>query len=97
VGGYSTDHISIACALLSADFPARSGGGNSREMHHKFPDILSFISNSETQHPGEAIASGTVPTGRGLELGRFLNPNDAVELEIERIGMLRNRIVRDSC
>ena len=45
-------------------------------------------------HPGEVIASGTVPTGCGLELGRFLKPNDVVELEIERIGVLRNKIVR---
>jgi 2-keto-4-pentenoate hydratase/2-oxohepta-3-ene-1,7-dioic acid hydratase in catechol pathway len=43
---------------------------------------------------GEVIASGTVPTGCGLELGRFLQPGDVVELEIERIGVLRNRIVR---
>ncbi len=72
----------------------RWGGGNSREMHHKFNDILAFISREETLHPGEVIASGTVPTGCGLELGRFLEPNDVVELEIERIGVLRNRIVR---
>jgi len=72
----------------------RWGGGNSRDMHHKFNDILGFISRSETLYPGEVIASGTVPTGCGLELGRFLSPNDVVELEIERIGILRNRIVR---
>jgi 2-keto-4-pentenoate hydratase/2-oxohepta-3-ene-1,7-dioic acid hydratase in catechol pathway len=72
----------------------RWGGGNSREMQHKFPDILAFISQSETLHPGEVIASGTVGTGCGLELERFLKPNDVVELEIERIGILRNRIVR---
>ena len=72
----------------------RWGGGNSRDMHHKFNDILAFISRSETLHPGEVIASGTVPTGCGLELGRFLAPNDVIELEIERIGTLRNRIVR---
>jgi 2-keto-4-pentenoate hydratase/2-oxohepta-3-ene-1,7-dioic acid hydratase in catechol pathway len=72
----------------------RWGGGNSRDMHHKFNDILAFISRSETLYPGEVIASGTVPTGCGLELGRFLSPDDVVELEIERIGILRNRIVR---
>jgi 2-keto-4-pentenoate hydratase/2-oxohepta-3-ene-1,7-dioic acid hydratase in catechol pathway len=72
----------------------RWGGGNSRDMHHKFNDILVFISRSETLHPGEVIASGTVPTGCGLELNRFLTPNDVIELEIERIGILRNRIVR---
>jgi 2-keto-4-pentenoate hydratase/2-oxohepta-3-ene-1,7-dioic acid hydratase in catechol pathway len=72
----------------------RWGGGNSSQMHHSFNAILAFISRSETLYPGEVIASGTVPTGCGLELGRFLKPNDVVELEIERIGVLRNRIVR---
>jgi 2-keto-4-pentenoate hydratase/2-oxohepta-3-ene-1,7-dioic acid hydratase in catechol pathway len=72
----------------------RRGGGNSSGMHHGFPDILAFISQSETLYPGEVIASGTVGTGCGLEIDRFLEPGDVVELEIERIGVLRNRIVR---
>jgi 2-keto-4-pentenoate hydratase/2-oxohepta-3-ene-1,7-dioic acid hydratase in catechol pathway len=72
----------------------RWGGGNSSQMHHTFNAIIAFISQSETLHPGEVIASGTVPTGCGLELGRFLSPGDVVELEIEKIGTLRNRIIR---
>jgi 2-keto-4-pentenoate hydratase/2-oxohepta-3-ene-1,7-dioic acid hydratase in catechol pathway len=72
----------------------RWGGGSSSAMHHKFPDILAHISNSETLHAGEVIGSGTVGTGCGLELGRYLNAGDVVELEIEKIGVLRNRVVR---
>jgi 2-keto-4-pentenoate hydratase/2-oxohepta-3-ene-1,7-dioic acid hydratase in catechol pathway len=72
----------------------RWGGGSSADMHHSFADIVSFVSRDETLRGGEVIASGTVPTGCGLELGRFLNPGDVIELEIERIGVLRNRIVR---
>ncbi len=72
----------------------RWGGGNSKDMHHSFAKILSFISTSETLYPGEVIASGTVPTGCGLELNRFLKPNDVVELEIEKIGVLKNKIIR---
>jgi 2-keto-4-pentenoate hydratase/2-oxohepta-3-ene-1,7-dioic acid hydratase in catechol pathway len=34
-----------------------------------------------------------VGTGCGLELDRFLQPGDEVELEIEHIGVLRNRVV----
>jgi 2-keto-4-pentenoate hydratase/2-oxohepta-3-ene-1,7-dioic acid hydratase in catechol pathway len=26
--------------------------------------------------------------------GRFLNPGDVIELEVERIGVLRNRIIK---
>jgi 2-keto-4-pentenoate hydratase/2-oxohepta-3-ene-1,7-dioic acid hydratase in catechol pathway len=73
----------------------RWGGGSSAGMHHSFADIVSFVSRDETLRGGEVIASGTVPTGCGLELGRFLNPGDVVELEVERIGTLRNRIVRN--
>lgn len=72
----------------------RWGGGNSGQMHHKWPAILAHISQSETIYAGEVIASGTVGTGCGLELGRKLSPGDVIELEIEKIGVLRNRIVR---
>ena len=32
--------------------------------------------------------------GCGLEQMRFLNPGDVVELEVEGIGILRNRVVK---
>lgn len=72
----------------------RWGGGNSSEMQHSFAEIVAFVSTSETLHPGENIASGTVSTGCGLELFGFFKPDDVIELEIETIGVLRNRIVR---
>jgi 2-keto-4-pentenoate hydratase/2-oxohepta-3-ene-1,7-dioic acid hydratase in catechol pathway len=70
----------------------RWGGGNSGSMHHKWPAILAHISQSETIHAGEIIGSGTVGTGCGFELGRQLQDGDIVELEIEKIGTLRNRV-----
>lgn len=70
------------------------GGGHSGAMHHQFEDIIAFISQSETLHAGEIIGSGTVGTGCGLELGRYLSSGDVVELEIEKIGILRNRFVK---
>jgi 2-keto-4-pentenoate hydratase/2-oxohepta-3-ene-1,7-dioic acid hydratase in catechol pathway len=69
--------------------------GHSGTMHHRFEDIIAFLSRSETLYPGEILGSGTVGGGCGLELGRFLNPGDVVELEVERIGVLRNRIVKE--
>jgi 2-keto-4-pentenoate hydratase/2-oxohepta-3-ene-1,7-dioic acid hydratase in catechol pathway len=68
--------------------------GNSSTMHHRFEDMIAFISQSETLYPGEIIGSGTVGRGCGLELGRFLQSGDVVELEIEGIGVLRNRFVK---
>lgn len=66
--------------------------GNSSSMHHGFGRIIEHISRDEDLQPGEFIGSGTVGGGCGLEIGRFLNPSDVVELEIEGIGILRNRI-----
>jgi 2-keto-4-pentenoate hydratase/2-oxohepta-3-ene-1,7-dioic acid hydratase in catechol pathway len=68
--------------------------GNSASIHHRFEDMIAHVSRSETLHPGEILGSGTVGTGCGLELGRFLSAGDVVELEIEGIGVLRNRFVR---
>jgi 2-keto-4-pentenoate hydratase/2-oxohepta-3-ene-1,7-dioic acid hydratase in catechol pathway len=70
--------------------------GHSGTMHHRFEDIIAFVSRSETLHPGEILGSGTVGGGCGLELGRFLDPGDVVELEVERIGVLRNRIIKET-
>lgn len=72
----------------------RWGGGNSRDMHHPFARIISYLSTSETLFAGEVIGSGTVGTGCGLEVGRQLSPGDVMELTVERIGTLRNRIVK---
>ena len=41
------------------------------------------------------IASGSVGLGCGLEHGAFLKPGDVVELEVDRIGVLRNSVVAD--
>ncbi len=70
------------------------GRGHSSEMHWKFEDCIAHVSRAETVHPGEFFASGTVGNGCGLEHMRFLKPGDVVELEVEGIGILRNRVVR---
>lgn len=69
------------------------GRGNSGSMHWKFEDVIAHVSASETLYPGEFIGSGTVGNGCGLEHMRFLKPGDVIELEVERIGILRNRVV----
>ncbi len=69
--------------------------GNSSLMHHRFDRIIEFASMGETLHPGDLIGSGTVTGGCGLELDRWVKPGDVIELEIERIGILRNTVTRD--
>lgn len=68
--------------------------GNSGKMQHKFEDMIAHVSRDETLHAGEFFGSGTVGNGCGLEQGRFLKPGDTVELEVEGLGLLRNRIVK---
>jgi 2-keto-4-pentenoate hydratase/2-oxohepta-3-ene-1,7-dioic acid hydratase in catechol pathway len=68
--------------------------GTTGSMHHRFEDAIVQFSRAETLRAGEVIGSGTVLGGCGFELGRRLAEGDVVELEIEGIGVLRNRIVR---
>jgi 2-keto-4-pentenoate hydratase/2-oxohepta-3-ene-1,7-dioic acid hydratase in catechol pathway len=70
------------------------GRGNSRDMHWKFEDCIAHVSRGETLSPGEFFGSGTVGNGCGLEHMRFLKAGDVVELEVEGIGVLRNRVLR---
>ena len=67
--------------------------GSTRDMYWSFEEIIAHISRAETLFPGDFIGSGTVGGGCGLELGVFLERGDEVELEVERIGRLRNRVV----
>jgi len=70
------------------------GRGSSSEMQFRFEDFIAHVSQDETLHAGEFLGSGTVGNGAGLEFGRFLEENDVIELEVEGIGVLRNRLVR---
>ncbi|MFE6867264.1 fumarylacetoacetate hydrolase family protein [Kitasatospora sp. NPDC057692] len=67
--------------------------GTTADMHHTFADMIAFASRSTRLYAGEVFGSGTVPTGCGLEHGRFLEPGDTVELEVSGLGILRNRVV----
>jgi 2-keto-4-pentenoate hydratase/2-oxohepta-3-ene-1,7-dioic acid hydratase in catechol pathway len=69
------------------------GRGNSNSMYWKFEDLIAYITRSETLYPGEFLGSGTVGNGCGLEHMRFIKAGDVIELEVEKIGVLRNRIV----
>jgi 2-keto-4-pentenoate hydratase/2-oxohepta-3-ene-1,7-dioic acid hydratase in catechol pathway len=63
-------------------------------IHWSFPQMIAHVSRGETIYPGDLFGSGTVGGGCGLELDRYLKPGDIVELEIQPIGILRNRVVK---
>lgn len=63
-------------------------------MLFSFEEIIAHVTQDETLMPGEFIGSGTVGNGCGLELGWYLEHNDEIELEVEKIGVLKNKVVR---
>lgn len=70
--------------------------GNWADIHFDFGQLLAHASQDVWLYPGDVIGSGTVGTGCLLELtkgeGPWLQPDDEVELEIEKLGILRNTI-----
>ena len=65
---------------------------------HGFADLAARASADARLRPGDLFGSGTVGGGSLLEirettLGRYLEPGDVVELEVERLGVLRTPIV----
>ena len=72
--------------------------GDAADMHHSWEAIRSHAARNTRLRAGDVLGSGTVGTGCILEHGdgRWLQPGDVVELEIEGIGVLRNTVgVRD--
>jgi 2-keto-4-pentenoate hydratase/2-oxohepta-3-ene-1,7-dioic acid hydratase in catechol pathway len=68
--------------------------GVTNGMLFSFEELIAHITQDETLMPGEFIGSGTVGNGCGLELGWYLEDNDEIELEVEKIGILKNKVVR---
>jgi 2-keto-4-pentenoate hydratase/2-oxohepta-3-ene-1,7-dioic acid hydratase in catechol pathway len=68
--------------------------GVSDGMLFSFEEIIEHVTKDETLMPGEFIGSGTVGNGCGLEIGWYLEHGDAIELEVEKIGVLKNRVER---
>ena len=82
-----------------AEMVARVNGeersrGNLRDLYHSWETIVAQASRNTRLLPGDVIGSGTVGGGSILEHndGRWLQPGDVVELEVEGIGVLRNRV-----
>ena len=68
--------------------------GNLGDMYHSWEAIVARAAANTQLVPGDVIGSGTVGTGCILEHGdgRWLQPGDEVELEVDGIGALRNVI-----
>ena len=63
---------------------------NTRNFIFPMFELFSFISHIMTLLPGDIITTGT-PSGIGP-----MKPGDTIEIEVEGIGVLRNRVVEDN-
>jgi 2-keto-4-pentenoate hydratase/2-oxohepta-3-ene-1,7-dioic acid hydratase in catechol pathway len=70
---------------------------NTSQMIFSVAATIAFLSSFMTLEPGDLIATGT-PSGIGArrQPPLFLHPGDIVEVEIERIGMIRNQMVAEA-
>lgn len=96
-----TDRISPETGTIDLWMTARINGeevsrGNANDLHWTLPQLIERASRDVELLPGDLIGSGTVGSGCLLELGKEVHPwlvaGDDVELEIERLGRLRNVI-----
>jgi 2-keto-4-pentenoate hydratase/2-oxohepta-3-ene-1,7-dioic acid hydratase in catechol pathway len=71
--------------------------GSTDEMVYTVGDTLSLISHTFTLRPGDLLATGT-PSGVGYARDPqwLLHPGDTVEVDIERLGVLTNRVVENA-
>ena len=63
------------------------------QLIHSIPELIRHISTFTTLEPGDVIVTGT-PGGVGFKRSPpvFLQSGDVVEVEVDRIGVLRNRV-----
>jgi len=67
---------------------------NTSKLIFRIPFLISYISARITLEPGDVITTGT-PHGVGVAAKPpvFMKPGDVIEVEIEKIGILRNKVV----
>ena len=67
---------------------------NTREFIFTVPQLIAYLSQVMTLEPGDLIFTGTPPgVGFARKPPVWLQPGDVIEIEIDRIGVLRNPVV----
>jgi len=67
---------------------------NTRELIFDCFDQVATLSTAFTLEPGDVVSTGT-PAGVGAAAGKFLVPGDVVRIEIEKIGVIENRVIEE--
>jgi 2-keto-4-pentenoate hydratase/2-oxohepta-3-ene-1,7-dioic acid hydratase in catechol pathway len=67
--------------------------GQTKDMIFSIENVISTISQGTTLEPGDIIATGTpAGVGKGFKPPKYLMPGDAVEISIDGVGTLSNKI-----
>jgi 2-keto-4-pentenoate hydratase/2-oxohepta-3-ene-1,7-dioic acid hydratase in catechol pathway len=68
---------------------------STKQMIFNSADLVSYLSGVFTLEPGDLIYTGTPPgVGMARKPPVFLKPGDVVEVEIDKLGVLRNPVVQ---
>jgi 2-keto-4-pentenoate hydratase/2-oxohepta-3-ene-1,7-dioic acid hydratase in catechol pathway len=69
---------------------------NTNQIIHRIPQLIEYLSEAFTLQPGDVIITGT-PSGVGAfrKPPLWLKQDDVVEIDIDGLGVLRNRCVID--
>jgi 2-keto-4-pentenoate hydratase/2-oxohepta-3-ene-1,7-dioic acid hydratase in catechol pathway len=66
--------------------------GYTGDSHYTWAQMIEHASKEEWLLATDFMGSGTVGTGCGLEIDKWIQPGDVIELEIEKIGILKNTV-----
>ena len=66
--------------------------GMSGDSHYSWAQMIEHVSKDEWLMATDLLGSGTVGTGCGLELDKWIKEDDVIELKVESIGTLKNTI-----
>ena len=86
--GYQEPDLAMVARVNSEEWSR----GQSGDAYYQFSQMVAHVSQDEWILAGDLLGSGTVGSGCGLELSRWIRPGDEIELEIENIGTLCNRV-----
>lgn len=92
-------HVQCTVKVNGECWLEKGRGGHGGQAQHTWGALVERASRDSRIVPGDVIGTGTVGGGsigeamrKGYAGARFLQPGDVVEIEVEGLGVLRNRI-----
>lgn len=81
------DDIGVTCSVDGE----RRQDDRTRNLLFPIPEIVEYLSRFTTLEPGDVISTGS-PAGAGIADGRYLRPGSTVEVDVEHVLPLVNRV-----